>query len=810
MISAAGKGMRKKIKRIRIKQNAKDIGVCFEPLEPRLLLSGSWGAGVDAPSSDSQQNTHGGFAQETVVFSKNTVGSGADALIQNQSVPESGALVDVLAQTSPLNAFAAAGPVPKAPSTLDQTATITGDTPSNGTERAPDLQTDRADEAGVRELVFVNDNVAGYEKFIADLQRGDDNRGFEVVVLDSDRDGIEQVSEILADWSDLTAVHFITHGANGQINLGNSWLNGTALQLNSNVVAGWGRALTDNGDILFYGCSIAADSAGQTLLGDLADLTGADVAASKDLTGHTSLSGDWVLEYQAGTVETGIALSMSAEDDWVGVLATFTVTSVNDSGAGTLRQAITDANTNAGADTIAFNIAGTGVHTITPTSALPTITGQVTIDGYTQTGASVNTLATGDNAVLTIELNGTGAGSANGLTLGAGSDGSTIRGLVINRFSLSGIQINSTNNLIFGNFSGTDSTGTVDLGNTLDGITVSGNSNTIGGSAPADRNLFSGNNDEGVDVDPGFIGNDIIGNYIGTNASGTSGVGNGTGGNSGGICIDGSNTRVGGINPGEGNLIAYNNPYGIFWSTPTTVGVSILGNSIFSNASLGIDLGINGVTPNDAGDADTGENNLQNFPVLTSANSNTAGTTIVGTLNTNVSITTIASNSSPTGRAWPTRPMARASATLASSPSSPTDRATRVSTPRWPTSGSTAATGSPPPPPCRRAVATYGIDIRVRRQRHGELHRHRRRGHNERQLRLRRGVGHVPSPISAITGGRRPHLAARGDRRSQQHGQRRHAGQNRLHIDGTGPHTINVERAADDQPSADHRRLQRT
>ena len=93
--------MRKNIKRIRKKQNAKDIGVCFEPLEPRLLLSGSWGAGVDVPSPDSQPNSHGGFTQETVLLSENTGGSRTDALTQNQSVPDAGALVDVLAQAPP-------------------------------------------------------------------------------------------------------------------------------------------------------------------------------------------------------------------------------------------------------------------------------------------------------------------------------------------------------------------------------------------------------------------------------------------------------------------------------------------------------------------------------------------------------------------------------------------------------------------------------------------------------------------------------------------------------------------------------------
>ena len=143
------------------------------------------------------------------------------------------------------------------------------------------------------------------------------------MVLESDRDGIEQVSEILAERSDLAAVHVITHGADGQINLGNSWLNSTTLQQNSDAVAGWGNALTETGDILFYGCNIAADSAGQSLLDDIAELTGADVAASDDATGHQSLGGDWELEKAAGIVETAMALSETFRSQWVALLPTY-------------------------------------------------------------------------------------------------------------------------------------------------------------------------------------------------------------------------------------------------------------------------------------------------------------------------------------------------------------------------------------------------------------------------------------------------------------------------------------------------------
>ena len=161
--------------------SAVHLGICFEPLEPRLLLSGSWGAGVDAPSHDSQTSTHGGFTQETVVISEITVGSGTDT--QHQNPRQTAVHVDLLAQAPVMNAVNAADPVLETPATSDQVAPTTGNTPTNGTESDSDMQPDLMAAAGIRELVFVNENIADYQQFIADLQGGDDNRVFEVVVL---------------------------------------------------------------------------------------------------------------------------------------------------------------------------------------------------------------------------------------------------------------------------------------------------------------------------------------------------------------------------------------------------------------------------------------------------------------------------------------------------------------------------------------------------------------------------------------------------------------------------------------------------
>ena len=143
--------------------------------------------------------------------------------------------------------------------------------------------------------------------------------------------------------------------------------------------------------------------------------------------------------------------------------ATFITANTNDSGAGSLRQAILDANVSSGLDVIAFNIPGTGPHTIQPNSALPFISDPVVIDGYTQPGAFQNTNAIDQpiNAVLQIEIDGSLAGSAQGgFDLRDLASGSTIRGLVINRFGRSGIISFDTENVVIeGNFIGTDVTG---------------------------------------------------------------------------------------------------------------------------------------------------------------------------------------------------------------------------------------------------------------------------------------------------------------------------------------------------------------
>ena len=260
---------------------------------------------------------------------------------------------------------------------------------------------------------------------------------------------------------------------------------------------------------------------------------------------------------------------------------TFTITNTNDSGAGSLRQAILDANATTDADVIEFDIAGTGVQTIKPSTPLPPITRQVTIDGYTQQGSAVNTKTVGDDAVLKIELDGSNLPNDNGLEIDT-SDGSVIRGLVINRFA-SGITIHgdSVGNCIEGNFIGTDPTGTLDRGNINDGVTISdGPSETVvGGTTAAARNVISGNSDTGILVANGN-GNRIQGNYIGTDKSGTKDLGNTDGGVS---MFDTTGNTVGGTTTTSRNVISGNDVGGLLISESQQT--KVLGNRIGTTAN---------------------------------------------------------------------------------------------------------------------------------------------------------------------------------------------------------------------------------
>ena len=184
----------------------------------------------------------------------------------------------------------------------------------------------------------------------------------------------------------------------------------------------------------------------------------------------------------------------------------------------------------------------------------------------------------------------------------------------------------------------------LDRGNAGSGILVSDNGDGGSFQGPASANMIrdnviSGNDYAGVSITSSGVDNNLIlGNYIGTDATGAGALGN----TAFGVVIwDGpSGNQVGGTNPGDGNIIAFNNRGVLVDANPTaSTGNPILGNSIYNHAGLGIDLNNDGVTSNDAGDGDGGPNRRQNFPVLTTASTTGSDITITGALNSTASRT---------------------------------------------------------------------------------------------------------------------------------------------------------------------------
>jgi VCBS repeat-containing protein len=171
------------------------------------------------------------------------------------------------------------------------------------------------------EVVFVDPTVPDYESLLAGM-----GPNVEVVVLDASRDGVEQIAESLTGRSGIDAIHLISHGDAGTLQLGTGTLNAESMSTHyADEFTTIQQTLSEQADILVYGCNFAEGEVGQAAVARLAELTGADVAASSDRTGHIDLGGDWKFETQVGSIETDLAITDAAQMDWKGILTTETV-----------------------------------------------------------------------------------------------------------------------------------------------------------------------------------------------------------------------------------------------------------------------------------------------------------------------------------------------------------------------------------------------------------------------------------------------------------------------------------------------------
>jgi hypothetical protein len=229
----------------------------------------------------------------------------------------------------------------------------------------------------ITQIVVIDPTVEDYQSLAPSAEPRK-----EIFILDRAGDGVEQITELLASYTDVDAVHIVSHGGPGNLQLGSIQLNSDNLDEYGDRLQQWKKALAPNADILLYGCNVAAEIAppiaGRSFLQRLNQLTGADIAASKNLTGSAALGGDWDLEVTIGSIETPLAFTLDAIASYDRVLASFAVTSTNDSGLGSLRDAITQANATPGPDIIDL----TGITgTIALATTLPTINESLSLNG---------------------------------------------------------------------------------------------------------------------------------------------------------------------------------------------------------------------------------------------------------------------------------------------------------------------------------------------------------------------------------------------------------------------------------------------
>lgn len=252
----------------------------------------------------------------------------------------------------------------------------------------------------ISEIAFIDTSVSNYSEILAGI-----DPNIQVVLLDSHQDGIRQISDYLSGHEQVNAIHIISHGSEGQLNLGTSAL--TRASMTDDYVDALNnirQVLSEQADILIYGCNFAEGQTGQEAAALLSQLTGADVAASTDTTGYAGLGGNWALETRTGLIETHLAVNNEVQADWVGLLA------------------VNDAPT--------FDV-GTGIVTtaVGPESAGRGVTvqadGKIVVAGYTYNGSN-DTFA-----LIRYDSNGTldtsfGTGGIVTTAVGASSSGESV------------------------------------------------------------------------------------------------------------------------------------------------------------------------------------------------------------------------------------------------------------------------------------------------------------------------------------------------------------------------------------------------
>lgn len=262
------------------------------------------------------------------------------------------------------------------------------------------------DKIVLPELMMIDSRLKNIDNLVERRRKG-----LIPIIVQQHENGLDAISQAMLNYPDAVTIHIVSHGEPGEILLGNTAIDEGQLNTKTGSINQWRNdKVLARPDLIVYGCNVAKGQAGQDFINKLSLVTGFDVAASTDLTGETGLGGDWELESNTGWIDASLAWQETDIKQIQGVLANYTVNSLADSGAGTLRDALE--NRVADGDTINFSVTGI----ITLNSGELTIANDITITGPGRASLSID--AAGTSRVMAINNSNV---TISGVTITGGS-----------------------------------------------------------------------------------------------------------------------------------------------------------------------------------------------------------------------------------------------------------------------------------------------------------------------------------------------------------------------------------------------------
>ena len=437
-------------------------------------------------------------------------------------------------------------------------------------------------------VVFVDARV----KDSAELLKGV-APGTQVVQLDASKDGLQQIADYLGSHQGVSSVQIIAHGNAGDLWLGNTYLSADNVAARSEVLAQIGQDMNVGGDILIYACNTAAGDKGVNFVDSLAQLTGRDIAAS---TNRTGLGGDWTLEIATGSIESHTALSYQAMSAYQYGLANITVTSTADSGAGSLRDALSTA---VAGDTVTFQTSGMTINLVSQL----TISKNLTVDGDLNNDGVADVTISGQYKTQVLKVNSgvtatlDGLIITQGLAVGNGADAgvgaaatATMGGGIFNAGNLTLKNVTVTANAASGGGGG-GGVANGNYGGGGGGGALGGQNGGKGGNTGVGYGVYGGANGSANQGGKGggvytMGGGGGSGGVSGSGGSGSVGVSGYTDGGSGGTAGNGS-ISIGGGGGGSGwghvggaGASAAGGIYNASSGTLTVIGTSVISNNL--------------------------------------------------------------------------------------------------------------------------------------------------------------------------------------------------------------------------------------